>query len=182
MNFLATSSRRNQNGAALVVVLLLLLVMTWMGVSSMRGTMLGERMSGAVYDRSLAFQGGETALREAENWLATKPVFPAAGCAGGLCAQRSDLLATEQVRWEDATTPWRNATDVLDVDSDGDGTVITTTPQYVIEAMGVAPNWPGCDREIPINPKCVSPRFRVTARSNEVNRAQVLLQSSVSAF
>ena len=47
--------------------------------------------------------------------------------------------------------------------------------------MGDAPNWPGCDRELPVNPTCLSPRFRVTARSaTTADRAQVLLQSNVS--
>lgn len=169
-----------QRGVALLVVLILLLVMTLLGLASLRGSLMEERMSAALYDRSLAFQASEAALREAEALLATGVAFPASGCLAGLCARRTELVSTDVARWNDPATPWRNSTVTLAVDSDGDGTSITVTPQFVIEQMGDAPNWPGCDREIPINPLCVSPRFRVTARSNEANRARVVLQSTVS--
>lgn len=184
MNKLIRSSRTppaRQRGVALLVVLILLLVMTLLGLASLRGSLMEERMSAGLYDRSLGFQAAEAALREGEALLAAGGVvFPASGCLAGLCAQRVDVLTTDLARWVDPATPWRNSAVALAVDSDGDGTSIATTPQFVIEEMGQAPNWPGCDREIPINPSCVSPRFRVTARSNEANRAQVLLQSTVS--
>lgn len=172
--------RSNQRGVALVVVLILLLVMTLLGLASLRGTVMEERMSAGIYDRGLGFQAAEAALREAEALAMTKPAFPASGCAAGLCAERAVLTAGAATRWEDPLTPWRNAATDMDVDSDGDGTFVANNPQFVIEAMGDAPNWPGCDREIPINASCMSPRFRITARSNEANRAQVILQSNVS--
>src|SRR5690606_30502218 len=55
-----------QRGASLVVVLILLLVMTLLGLAVLRGTLLEERMSANMFDRSLAFQQAESALREAE--------------------------------------------------------------------------------------------------------------------
>ena len=55
-----------QSGVSLVIVLILLLVMTILGLAVMRGTLLEERMSANMYDRSLAFQQAESALREAE--------------------------------------------------------------------------------------------------------------------
>ncbi len=183
MSQIRRSSRSHplrQRGVALLVVLILLLVMTLLGLASLRGSLMEERMSAGLYDRSLGFQATEAALREAEALVAGGVAFPASGCLNGLCALRSDVTSTDLARWVDPATPWRNSTVTLAVDSDGDGTSITTTPQFVVEQMGEAPNWPGCDREIPINPSCVSPRFRVTARSNEANRAQVLLQSTVS--
>jgi type IV pilus assembly protein PilX len=182
MSPIRTSRRKSQQGAALVVVLILLLIMTWMGVSSMRGTTLGERMSGAVYDRSIAFQASESALREAEAMLqAGTVVFPVGGCTNGVCAERTNLTGSDVAYWSDPAVVWREATDALAVDSDGDGTSIATNPEFIIEAMGTAPNWPGCDREDPVSDQCMSPRYRVTARSSEANRAQVILQTSVSA-
>lgn len=184
MSQMSRSSRAHpgrQRGVALLVVLILLLVMTLLGLASLRGSLMEERMSAGLYDRSIGFQATEAALREAEALIAAGGLtFPTSGCAAGLCALRTDLSSADLARWLDPATPWRNSTVTLAVDSDGDGTSITTTPQFVVEQMGEAPNWPGCDREIPINPSCVSPRFRVTARSNEANRAQVLLQSTVS--
>lgn len=55
-----------QTGISLIVVLLLLLVMTLLGLAVLRSTLMEERMSANMYDRSLAFQATEGALREAE--------------------------------------------------------------------------------------------------------------------
>lgn len=57
---------RRESGISLIVVLLLLLVMTLLGLAVLRGTLLEERMSANMYDRSLAFQVAEGALRDAE--------------------------------------------------------------------------------------------------------------------
>ena len=61
------SGRGAQRGVALVVSLVLLLVATLIGLASVRGTNLQERMSSNMYDRSLAFQRAESALRAAED-------------------------------------------------------------------------------------------------------------------
>ncbi|MBK6436781.1 MAG: hypothetical protein IPF83_13665 [Rhodanobacteraceae bacterium] len=180
MNGQRSIRAHGQRGAVLVIVLILLLVMTWMGVASMRGTSMGERMSAGIYDRSISFQAAGAALREAEALIALKPVFPTSDCNAGLCAQRVDLAASDTMRWEDSTVAWREAVSNLNVDNSG--TSIVADPEYLIEAMGIAPNWPGCDREIPINEKCMSPRYRVSARSAEADRARVVLQASVSGF
>lgn len=68
------SSRARQQGAALVIVLLLLLVMTLLGLASLRATVLEERMTGALFDRSLAFQAAEAALREGEAFVNAQAV------------------------------------------------------------------------------------------------------------
>jgi type IV pilus assembly protein PilX len=60
------ASRRDQGGVALVVSLILLVLATLIGLASVRGTNLQERMSANMYDRSLAFQRAESALRAAE--------------------------------------------------------------------------------------------------------------------
>lgn len=177
-----SSSRAGQQGIALVVVLILLLVMTLLGIASLRGTLVEERMAAATYDRGLGFQSAEAALREAEALVATNPTFPTGGCSLGLCPQRPILADGELPRWEDPATPWRTAVADLDVDSDGDGTDLVSNPQFIVEEMGPAPNWVGCDRQKPMVSVCMSPKFRVTARSNEADRASVILQSSVSTL
>ncbi|TQV41431.1 pilus assembly PilX family protein [Xanthomonas perforans] len=60
-----------QTGISLIVVLLLLLVMTLLGLAVLRSTLMEERMSANMYDRSLAFQATEGALREAEKVIQT---------------------------------------------------------------------------------------------------------------
>jgi len=56
--------RLRQSGSALIVGLVFLLVITLIAVSGARNTILQERMSANLYDRSLAFQSAEAALRE----------------------------------------------------------------------------------------------------------------------
>jgi type IV pilus assembly protein PilX len=62
----ALGSRQRQSGVVMAVSLILLLVITLIAVSSMRGTMLEEKMAGNSLDRNLAFQSTESAIREAE--------------------------------------------------------------------------------------------------------------------
>lgn len=159
---------RRQRGATLVVVLILLLVMTLLGLASLRSTVLEERMTSNLLDRSLGFQVAEAGLREAEATLNPNPVFPIAGCnaATGLCARPNP---TAMERWLDpGFNQWR-------VGSVFDPT--TAAPQYIIEDMGEGPNWRDCDRLSPIHPLCLTPRYRVTVRSQQDGRASVLLQT-----
>ncbi|MCH8866850.1 MAG: hypothetical protein IID58_08370 [Proteobacteria bacterium] len=57
---------RHQSGAVLAVCLVFLLIITLIAVSSMRDTLLEEKMAGNTRDRNLAFQAAESAAREAE--------------------------------------------------------------------------------------------------------------------
>lgn len=163
-----------QRGISLVIVLMLLLIMTLLGLAVLRSTLLEERMSANLYDRSLSFQAVEGALREAEAAIAANPVEPAAAAAcdgNGVCPAR-DPAAGLPDRWLDPTfNDWIEA----DVDL---GASKTAAPEYFIEYMGKAPTWPGCDRKVPVDALCMSPRYRITARSQADGRAAVLLQTN----
>lgn len=167
-------SPRDQRGAALIVVLILLMVMTLLGLASLRGTLMEERMAANMYDRSLGFQAAEAAMREAESRL-LQPGVPAAfptvanTCANGLCSE--PLPAENQPERVDDPNfnGWFAASEV---------SAIAGTPEYFVEYMGEAPGWALCDREIPRHPNCMRPRYRITARSTADGRANVILQSS----
>lgn len=60
---------KSQSGAVLVVGLVLLLILTVIGLASIRGTDLQERMAGNMRDRNIAFQSAEAALRRGESVL-----------------------------------------------------------------------------------------------------------------
>lgn len=60
----------SQSGSALIVSLIMLLLISLIGVGSMQGTILQERMASNLHDRNIAFQASERALRVGENWLA----------------------------------------------------------------------------------------------------------------
>lgn len=168
--FFSPAAKSHQRGASLVVVMILLLVMTLLGLAVLRGTLLEERMTANLLDRSLSFQAAEAALRNGETIAATRPVAPANGCAGGVCATPDATVAD---RWLDTGfAGWVNASATVGTN--------TARPQYFIEYMGEAPTWPGCDRvdEGNRSPLCLAPRYRITARSTAADRAQVILQSN----
>lgn len=173
----ASTSSQRQSGAALVIALLLLAIMTLLGASVLRSTFLDERMSAGLYDRGLAFQAAEGALREAEALMAAgAPAFPAAGCNAGMCAQidrTADPNAPE--RWVDpAFAGWRNAAFTPAAKAGGN-------PDFIVESMGPAPNWAGCEQEVPMHPNCLTPRFRITARGGQDGRARVVLQTNYAS-
>lgn len=168
-----------QKGMALLVVLLLLLVTTILGLASMRGALLEERMSGNLYDRSLMFQAAEAALREGEAVAAaSKRVDYTDACTAGLCstpeptASGNDWVLVN--RWELANPPYVAAATV----SSGD---LDVAPEYFIEYMGEFPNWVGCDRSDPMPVGCLGPRYRITAQASAPGRSRVLLQSTYTS-
>lgn len=59
-----------QRGSALIISLIMLLLISLIGVGSMQGTILQERMASNLHDRNIAFQASERALRGGENWVA----------------------------------------------------------------------------------------------------------------
>ncbi|RFA30348.1 hypothetical protein CAI21_07035 [Alkalilimnicola ehrlichii] len=75
------ATKANQKGTVLLVSLLILLVLTLIGVTGARVSILQERMTGNVADRHLAFQAAESALRQAEAVLsdAAVPAFDGTG-------------------------------------------------------------------------------------------------------
>ena len=61
------AASRAQRGITLLVVLILLLILSVLGIAILRSSAMQERMSANMRDRSLAFQGAETALRYAQD-------------------------------------------------------------------------------------------------------------------
>ena len=174
-------------GAALIVALILLVIITILGVASMRGTTLQERMSAHMYDRSLAFQGDEAALRALEAQIRVLGNYPpdlsetqysdgtcqVAPCnTSGYCA-RPDAECPD--RWKNpAFAGWAPVpTTLLAANALGD---LAVTPEFFVERMGTANNWPSCDQQIPMHLNCQGERFRATARSTADGRATAMLQ------
>nr|WP_265468551.1 PilX N-terminal domain-containing pilus assembly protein [Arenimonas daejeonensis] len=164
----------------MVIVLLLLLVITLLGLASMRGAVLQERMSGNAWFRSEAFQGAEAVLREAESNLAVggRPTgVPASGCSSGLCAMP---VNGEASAWE-----------VDDFWTSGSGFATSNLEtseimqRYVIEDMGDGRGESeGCTSDIDLSaPECTAAgasarNYRITAFSRLSNGAEVMLQST----
>lgn len=174
------ASRRQQAGISLIMVLVLLLIMTLLGLAVLRSTLLEERMSANLLDRSLSFQAAEAALREGEAVVLARGLAGTAvpeagdGCDAGVCEAPA---ATSTQRWQDtAFAGWRTAT--ADVSS------LTSAPAFYVEYMGSSEAWLGCNdlgSKYAGSAICVRPVYRITARSQAAGRASVILQSNFIA-
>lgn len=170
-----------QRGATLVVVLILLLIMMLLGLASLRGTLMEERMTANQLDRGYSFQAAEAALRAGE--IAAANTLPSAlpsggvvggGCANGLCAKPDPAVVTPV--WE-VEANW-TAAPAITVDFAG----ATAQPKYIVELLADdVPASGSCTTSGDVSPdaSCSGSerRYRVTARSEAAGRAQVMLQS-----
>lgn len=176
-------SPRAQRGATLVVVLVLLLLMTLLGLASLRGTLLEERMTSNLLDRSIGFQNAEAALREAEALVTATTNVPNAGCnALGICATPA---AAAVERWIDpGFTGWRTSTAISAADP-------ANRPQYIVEYIGEFPDITENRLNRSANEAQYGTQggvqlrryYRVTARSRDPganDRSFVVLQSSIA--
>ena len=169
--------KTRQRGVALAVVLILLLVMTVLVLASIRGSLMKERMSANMYDRSLAFQATEAALREGEAVAAGRPPLPASGCSNGLCARSAPTDAPRWLAsgfWDDDSGNWRETTVEI-------GT-LTVKPRFIVELLDDSiPASGSCTTSVDVSPDAAcsgtEQRYRITARSQAANRAEVVLQS-----
>ena len=120
---------RQQRGAVLIVSLIMLLVMTLLGVSSMKGSAMEEKMTRNLHDKNLAFQAAEAALRAAEqdiqdNINATN-TFDADGSDGHY--DRSELRIWETIEW--------TASDSLEYGGFDSTYRVSSPPRYVIQHL-----------------------------------------------
>lgn len=179
---------RQERGVALIVSMILLVLITMVGLASLRGVVLEEKMAANFYDRSLAFQAAEAGLRAGEAVavaqasatprhaqalalaVPTSDTQCSSSCSGGLCSAPGTHC---EGRWNITSfTGWTTATGVTL------NTQAGSAPQYFVEFLG---NTFPCDPDAsklsdPANLACT--RYRITARSQAgADRAEVMLQS-----
>lgn len=176
--------RKGQRGVALVVALVLLVVITLVGLAAVRGTIMQQKMTSNFYDRQLAFQEAEAALRQAEAKILSTPSATAfRDCSSGgtnLCLA-NPFASGSNISDSDIVT--------VDASSFDAGKLAASQPQYVIEFMG---NFKIPDSEIKQVSNCagyaacgsanIAGFYRITARSGPPSvdtqgRASVTLQS-----
>jgi type IV pilus assembly protein PilX len=176
---------RKQRGAALVIALILLVVATLIGLASSRDTMLQERMSANSYDRSLAFQRAEAALRFGENRIVNETwqigLLGGVDCSTAACG----IVPGNSFTGTDAL--WQAVPAAFDVNN----AATPGVPQYHIAFMGTGPAEPPLDRGNAGNadlanspPPLEMAYYRITARSSDPTpavlggRSIVVLQST----
>ncbi len=170
---------QRERGVALIISLILLTLMSLVGMASVRAISKEERMVAQTFDRSVAFQAAESALREAEGWIeqAGRP-SPAANADCTMMGTPNQVmacgsLATPTVpRWISSSfTDWTDATVV------GTGS-LTITPEYFVEYLGGA--FPCSLKDVGTG---VCKRYRISARAKAGDgRASVVLQSIYATY
>lgn len=163
---------------ALIVALVLLVVITLVGLAAVRGTIMQQKMTGNFYDREVAFQAAEAALRQGE-----ADVQSAASPAGFRDCSPGSTTKCVPNPFTDSTvavTPIKSA--------DFDATKLAASqPQYVVEYLGnftiPPPNvhqLSNCSGYSPCGALNTADFYRITARSGDTtvgDRATVLLQT-----
>lgn len=160
---------KNQKGVVLVVSLIMLLLMTMLGVSSMKSTILEEKMAGNYKDANMAFQSAEAALRAGENYLQTTVTLPLFdGATTGLYQPTtSGSSRWDAVNWADAGQVIAYAGSLSDV---------ADAPDYIIEELAPVPS-PGGSMEAGTVQE--SQYYRITSRAvGGTETAVVILQST----
>lgn len=137
------SSRRNQSGVVLAVGLILLLVMSLIMIVAMSGSILQERMAGALRNESIADVGAQSALRDGELWVWNEVQrrarqVPVSSVTGGFPMAPSDPIAQTfrgSYGWESGGMDYGTAGTGISFTSDPYYTM-AETPAYIIELLG----------------------------------------------
>jgi type IV pilus assembly protein PilX len=179
-------SASRQRGVALVVALILLLVATMIGLAASRGSVMQERMSANTYDRSIAFQRSEAALRAAEQAITAN--WRIADLGGVDCTTIACPIVPAD-SFSGTSAQWQEVPDTYDVNAD----LAPAVPQYYITFMGTGRsenNLGQSENAEATNYGSAAPPdnlafYRVTARSSDPTdeasegRAVVVLQTTV---
>ena len=165
------SIRSSQQGASLVIGLIMLLLLTIIGVTSIRTTVIQEKMAGNLKDYNAAFQAAEAGLRDGEQLLATG-VLPTFDNSSGYY---------QPLDWGDLFY-WDKTDDLIDWDDNDsikfDESIVgvSNPPRHVIEELPFIPASGGSKKFGPITGTGV---FRVTALGvGGANTTRVILQST----
>lgn len=176
----------HQHGVILVVALIMLVILSLLGISAVRTIALEEKMSTAAYDRGLAFQAAEAALRMGEEDLLDRTTGLKPAASNGACNTTTLIgkAATGYISQTDidcsadwpstlSTADWVKAS--KEVSSGDYGAIPKTNVRYMIEYLsGDTP----CEPRDPNSTNRFCHQFRVTAKAAPGgDRADVMLQS-----
>jgi type IV pilus assembly protein PilX len=178
--------RAGQRGVALVVALILLVVITLVGLAAVRGTIMQQKMASNMYDRQIAFQNAEAAMRAAAASIPTSPGDIARNCQSASVVCLSNPFDDPWIKANSGSIKTLSSAQYTA------GSLATGQPQYVIENMG---NFQDASANTGFNQSANSHNYgvnggtitnvyyRVTARSGDPakvgDRAVVVLQAMI---
>ena len=163
--------KSKQSGAALIVSLVMLTVMTLLGVSTVKMTVIGERMAGHFFNKQSSFDSAEAALREGEDDSDSLPLYAPTDGTDGLYLPDP----TGDPRWSDSATVWEPRDDTT---LPG----VAQQPEYISEYLGGVPRDDNCllDPDASINQDCWRYAYRVSAQGWGANtNAESMTQSTI---
>lgn len=161
----------HQQGATLAISLILLFLATIVGVSTIRSTLLEEKMSDNAQDKSRAFEAAESALIAGENYILglTEEPIPSASCSVYPCVQNlydSLFLEEKDNTWWAANSA-SYSTSLSEVNS---------APRYTVEFVRFVADTPVIGKGTPSG----SFYYRVTAKGTGASdNARAVLQTTV---
>ena len=159
-----------QRGLVLPLALILLVVLTLAGIGAARVNILQERMVAATYNRQLAFQAAEAALREGERFL-QQALLPAFNGSGGLYL--APLPSATRV-WDGwSASDWSSN----GITYGGSLSKVAAQPVYIIEELARTPGNGGSLGSGQPQPEVVY--YRITARAVGGNLNSVVLLQSI---
>lgn len=181
-----------QRGSLLLVTLILLVLMTMVGLGAAVSTMLETKLSANQYDRMMAFQAAESALREGEMYLKTAvidddlivdaPPFatPTAPVVGEQKVW-TDIGLLEPVWWSaDPHTAWWQTAAHSVADPTGEfANQYAELPTYVIEyVLGVSASGVGESSNGNGSVEALK-YYRITARGVGVTTSNISILQSI---
>ncbi len=159
-------SRESQSGTVLMVSMIVLLLLSMIGISGSQTTNLEEKMAGNDYDRNIAFQAAEEALRSGEiviDGLINLSSFDGTQNAVGRFSQSQRPDHTLNNTWNNSSA---QAVRVMPL--------VATQPRFFIHYLGNQPSDPLDPSSDPIS------IFRIVARgTGRKNTSRVLLQAYI---
>ena len=174
--------RSKQSGATLIITLIMLLIMTMLGVTTIKTTVIGERMTGHFFNKQLSFDAAEAALRVGENAADAFPTTAPTDGTNGLYVPNPTGIAI----WLNPAIPrapptagnpgWQDRAGIL-----ASGDPLAAQPQYIAEYLGGVPRDENCalDADTSTNQDCWRHAYRVSAQGWGKNlNAQSLTQST----
>lgn len=182
MNNLQTTNILNQyhsqRGAALIVSMMMLIILTLIGVTSMRTTIMQERMTSNERNRSIAMQSSESGLRDAE------AIVAALLFAEGYGQEPGELTETENDPDVFDPTAWEN-TDSVEATHNSHIAASGAPTRTMTKMLGRDRNGDGSLNQSGYDGNAVSPgvtHFRITSRGlGGDTRAEAILQTHIGA-
>jgi type IV pilus assembly protein PilX len=176
--------RSRQRGVALAMAMILLIVITLVGIAAVSGTLGQQKMSGNFYDRQVAFQETEAAMRVAALAIQTATTSTPAPAGFLNCAASSGNVCQSNPFTDPGVTATPTAVTTTQYQYGG---LVAGQPQYFVQYMGnfQVPNPPVKQTSKGSYGQTPAPEtadfYRITARSADptatTGRAYVILQS-----